>query len=347
MRNDFRRMKKIIFHLAILCRFLVLAARAEEPVGAPRDVLVYPDGDRVQGKLVAQEGNILVFDSGRFGVLRVPADRAEVIKAPVANPLAEVAAAAPATPAPKPDAPERNAARERSSMAALTAGLRDFFGPWTGRFAFSTEVVTDSADRTNLSVETLLKRKWKSDEVQLKGRYDFNQADGRTTTDMLKADGLWRHDFGKHSFVHYRPVLEWSRASFRSGMPSDYVLVQQELGIGQAILSTAKHKVRVGASENIFDVWSVAPGDAHKSRTAESAFLESDLKIPWGLLFAQRGVFYYSIATGGSGWENRIDLTKKFTETLSTAIRHELRRGSPDGTAQDYTRLKLLLGLDF
>jgi len=54
-----------------------------------------------------------------------------------------------------------------------------------------------------------------------------------------------------------------------------------------------------------------------------------------------------SIGSSRDGWENRVELSKKFTETFSTAIRHEIRRGSPDGTAQDYTRLKLLLGLDF
>ena len=64
-------------------------------------------------------------------------------------------------------------------------------------------------------------------------------------------------------------------------------------------------------------------------------------------LLTERGVYYYSFSSRNDGWENRIELTKKFTETFSTAIRHEIRRGSPDGTAQDYTRLKLLLGLDF
>jgi hypothetical protein len=75
--------------------------------------------------------------------------------------------------------------------------------------------------------------------------------------------------------------------------------------------------------------------------------VETELKLPWGLLLTDRGVYYYSFSTRADGWENRIELTKKFTETLSTAIRHELRRGSPDGKAQDYDRLKLLLGLDF
>ena len=65
------------------------------------------------------------------------------------------------------------------------------------------------------------------------------------------------------------------------------------------------------------------------------------------MLLTDRGVYYYSLSSRNEGWENRVELTKKFTETLSTAIRQEVRRGSPDGKAQDYTRLKLLFGLDF
>jgi hypothetical protein len=60
----------------------------------------------------------------------------------------------------------------------------------------------------------------------------------------------------------------------------------------------------------------------------------------------QRGV-WYPAHDGPDGWENRLELNKKLTETLSTSIRHEMRRNNPDGSAQDYTRLKLLFGLDF
>jgi len=130
-------------------------------------------------------------------------------------------------------------------------------------------------------------------------------------------------------------------------VPSDYVLVQQEFGVGRTLVANAKYQVRVGASENLFDVWSILPGDEHNSVTSESAFFESELKIPWGILLSERAVSYFSFNSSAHGWENRVELTKKFSETLSAALRHELRRGSPDRRAQDYTRLKLLLGVDF
>lgn len=337
---------------------LAVAGRAAEPAAPARDVLVFQGGDRVQGRLLRQEGDLLVFQSDRFGLLQVPVDRAVVIKAE--KPAAPVAATPPVTPLPPagaepsaekkaagPAEAERLSRWDRLSPALLAAKLRDYFGPWHGRLAFSTEVVSDTADRSTLSLDGRLGRKWRADEVQLNGRYDYSETNALTTTDMVKGDGLWRHDFTQNSFTQYRPTLEWNRASFKAGVPADYVLLQQEIGTGLALSVNPSRKLRVGVSENLFDVWNIAPPVAHSSRTSESAFVETESRLPWGMLLTERGVYYYSLSSGNNGWENRVELTKKFTETFSTAIRHELRRGSPDGTAQDYTRLKLLLGLDF
>lgn len=353
------------FIFLLLLAFAVAAPAAMEGDLPSRDVLVYKDGDRLQGELLRQEGNILVFKSDRFGEQRVPSDQAVVIKGqkpvvPVADAVVPPAAPAgtvpPATTAKAVEQAQAEQAEaeqvsvwERFSPAVLTARLREFFGPWKGRLAFSTEVISDTADRTTMSLEGRLSRKWKSDELQLNARFDYAETNNVTTTDMFKADGLWRHNFSKNknAFTQYRPTLEWNRAIIRSGRPADYVLLQQEIGGGINLLTSPARKLRVGVSENLFDVWTTTDPRSHTSRTSESAFVETELKLPWGLLLSDRGVYYYSFSSKADGWENRIELTKKFTETLSTAIRHELRRGSPDGKAQDYDRLKLLLGLDF
>jgi hypothetical protein len=349
-------MARLVLGLLLIC----VGGRATETELAARDVLVYRDGDRVQGRLVEQADNILVFQSDRFGLLRVPQEAAVVIKGEKASGTA-TAATPPLVPV-TTDLPgkreEQKAAQGEADRAAhgdwfypavLASRLREFFGPWRGRLAFSTDVVTDTSDRTTISLEGRLSRKWAANEVQLNGRYDYSETNALTTTDMLKADALWRHSFSKqkNSFVQYRPTLEWNRASRKAGLAADYVLLQQEIGFGMSLLSRPERKLRVGVSENLFDVWTTSPPTSHNSRAVESAFIETELRLPWGLLLSERGVYYYSFASQDDGWENRIELTKKFTETLSAAIRHETRQGSPDGTAQDYTRLRLLLGLDF
>lgn len=339
---------------------LGVSGRATESEPAVRDVLVYRDGDRVQGRLVEQADNILVFQSDRFGLLRVPVESAVVIKGEkpagpaiaASPPLVPVTADIPGKPE-KPKAAQSEADRAAHDdwfyPAVLASHLRNFFGPWRGRLAFSTEVVTDTSDRSTVSLEGRLSRKWAADEVQLNGRYDYSETNALTTTDMLKADALWRHSFSKkrNSFVQYRPTVEWNRASRKAGLASDYLLLQQEIGYGVSLLARPERKLRVGVSENLFDVWTTSAPTDHTARTVESAFVETELRLPWGLLLAERGVYYYSFSSQDDGWENQIDLTKKFTPTLSTSIRHETRQGSPDGKAQDYTRLRLLLGLDF
>ena len=348
-------MKKIrsVLTAALLACTLTLGSRAALAEGNGRDILVYKDGDRLQGRLVEKTDKIIVFQSDRFGEVKVLVENAVVIKAEqtvAAAPAKGVKPAAAggdkAKAADRAEA-ERLSALEHLSPAALTAMMRDFFGPWHGRFAFSAEAVSNTADQHNIGGEVRLQRKWGANEVQLNTRYDYSKTNTLTTTDLLKMDGLWRYNIPVNRFVLYRPAAEWNRASFKNGVPNDYVQLQQELGTGFSLLAGPRRQVRLGVSENLFDIWNTTSDASHTSRTVESGFIETELKLPWRMSLTQRGVYYYSFATGQDGWEDRVELSKKFTETLSTSIRHEIRRYNPNGTTQDYTRLKLLFGLDF
>lgn len=318
------------------------AAAADAPA---RDTLIYKDGDRVQGRFKAREGDVIVFESEHFGTLRVPAAAADVTLARPAT--APVAGAPPPKPARAREPEEESSIWSRFSPHLLTSALEDFFGPWHGRFAFATEAVSDTKTRDNTTVEARIHRKWTADDVQVGGRYDFSRTDGVTTTDTVKADSMWRHELPRRIFTQYRPTLEWNRASFHLGQPSDYVLAQQEIGAGINLLNLADRKLRTGVSENLFDVWAIVPSATHSSRLVESAFVESEWKLPWRIVVTQRGVWYHASAAQPDGWESRVELNKKLTETLSSAIRQESRHNSPDERVQDYSRLKLLMALDF
>lgn len=327
------------------------AAEAEVPT---RDALVYKDGDRVQGKFVERVNEVIVFKSERFGELRVSAADAVVVMAdkPVKpENAASAAAAVEKPPERKTEADRRDEERlkiwEWFSPAVLTAKVRNYFGPWHGRFAFSTELVSDTADRSNLALEGHLQRKWEASEFQMTGRYDYAETNQLVTTDLLKGSASYRRDFSKTRFALYRPTVEWNQASSRKGVPNDYILLQQEVGAGFTVMSKPTRTIRAGISENLFDTWNSEPVTEHTTRAVESFFEEVELKLPWRMAISQRGVWYYPISKEEDGWENRVELNKKLTETLSVAVRHEIRHNTPNGTAQDYTRLKLLLGLDF
>jgi hypothetical protein len=332
------------------------------------DALVYKDGDRVQGHVVGREGNTIIFKSDRFGEVRVSASDAVVIAADKAPEVGKSStpATAPAPAATKPAAPavtetdvskaaktaatraeeETISLWEHFSPAVLTARVRQFFGPLHGRLAVSTEVVSDSANRTNNSVEAHLTRKWTHDEVQINGRYDFSKTNGVPTTDLTKLSGLWRREFNPRVFSIYRPTLELNRANQKDGAPADYLLLQQEIGGGYNLINTPTRKLRAGVSQNLFDSWALVVPETHTSHGVQSAFEEAEWKLPWRMTVTQRGV-WYPVRGKEDGWEDRVELIKKLTETLSTSVRHEIRRNNPDGSAQDYSKLKLLFGLDF
>ncbi len=312
-------------------------AAAAKPV---LDELVYRDGDRVRGHFVKRDGDILVFKSERFGLLRVPATDADVTLAKPPTPAMDVAKKTAEGKGP--------VAVERFPFypSAMAAALKDFFGSWHGRFAFAAELMQDSSKHQSGTVEGHLLRKWTNDEAQLNGRYDYAAVDEATSTDMVKADGLWRHDFPNKLFAVYRPTLEWNRAFFRDGQPADYVLLQQEAGGGINLFSSSTRKLRAGLSENLFDTW-VTPTGVHSAQNVESVFMEIEAKLPWRITLTDRGVYYYAIKDGSEGWENRFEIVKKLTETLTMGVRHEIRHNNPDVRSADYRRLRVLFGFDF
>lgn len=332
-------------------------ARAEEdPLPVP-DVLVYRDGDRVQGRLLRREDDYLVFKSVKFGELRVSASDAviETAGTSVVVPAAAVASAHEETSEGK--LPPKGATAGGSSVAQqpplassspdeLGKWFHNFFGAWHGRFAFSTQVVSDSTDRSDLMMEAKIKRKWAKDEVSGTARYDYNKTDGALTKDIVKGNGLWRRTLPKRLFTVYRPSYEWNRAYQINGVDSDYVLLQQEVGLGVTAVDRTDWNIRVGVAENFFDTWDTSQ-NTHTSARVESLFAEADLKLPWRIVVTERAVYYYTIATGNTGWENQFEITKKLTDTLSLGLRHEVRYNDPDLQSQDYSLLRFLVGFDF
>ncbi len=353
-----RRVRRIFFGAGCWLATSAVMLRAEiVPIAAPSfetggvakvekaalDELVYKDGDRVRGHFVKRDGDTLVFQSPRFGLLRVPADGAEVILA-TKEPKAEAVAAA----VKKDDKAEATVERWPFAPLAMAAALKDFFGNWHGRFALAAEMMQDEAMHESGTLEGHLKRKWTKDEVELNGRYDYASVDELTSTDMVKADGSWRHDLPHQLFAVYRPTLEWNRAYSPppANVPADYVLLQEEIGAGVNLYNTETRKVRAGLSENLFDTW-VTPTETHVSQNVESVFSEVEAKLPWRVTLTDRGVYYYSITDQSEGWENRFEVNKKLTETVTIGVRQEIRHNNPDVRSADYRRLRLLLGLDF
>jgi len=309
------------------------------PIKLALDELVYRDGDRVRGHFVKRVDGTLVFQSVRFGLLRVPAHDAELV---LATPSARVTSKV----ADQTRSDELAVDQAPFSPLAMTRALKDFFGAWHGSFNLGAEVLQDVSDRTSSTVEVRLERKWRRDELKINGRYDYAAVNEIVATDIAKADAEWRHNFLGRFFAVYRPTLEWNRAFYRGGQPADYVLFQQEAGAGLNLLNTQTRRLRVGASENVFDTW-MTPAKSHSSQAVESLFTELEANLPWRITLTNRGVWYHSFDNRSDGWENRFEVSKKLTETLTIGALHEARQNNPDVRSADYQRHRVLFGLDF
>lgn len=310
------------------------------------DTLIYKDGDRLRGHLRERSETEIVFMSERFGLLRVPVKDAKVL---LANGEEDSVAATRARTA---EAETPFTMWSLLSVTKLTSQVRNFFGPWHGRFAVSAQVLQNPTEQTNYVAEAHLQRKWKQDSVQLNARYDFSDTSHVTTTDVIKADASWRHDFTGSDFkgrlfMIYGPSLEINHAFVLNNVPADYVLLQQEIGAGINVFTSPQRNLRLGLAENLFDLWTIVTPESHNSKTAESAFLEADWHLPWQMTLTERSVYYYSLNTGKDGVENKVELDKKLSETFTVGIRHELRYNNPGVRVQDYTLLKVLMGIDF
>lgn len=363
-------LKMVTFSHSILHKFRFLAfclivSQAgvlwAESVMAPiesltQDELIFRDGDRLRGHLLSQDEEHWVFISDRFGELTVLKREASVIQPTLTESLGppvelDTESGAEMTAADEAEKQEQDEhgwqAWDYLNPTLLTNYLREVFGPWKGRFSFSAELVTDTTDRSTITLAAKLKRKWERDNVEMNLRYDYTETEQITTRDLARMSASWRHDFEGRLFGIYTPGLEWNRNYNVGTAAADYLLLQQEVGAGINILNREGRQLRVGLSENLFDVWVSEPENLHQGSHTESVFVETEWKLPWRITMSERGVYYYSLETHEDGWENKFQIDKKLTETLSVGILHELRYNTPDVRVSDYKLLKLLIGLDF
>ena len=338
-------LRRTLFLLVLLLGVAPLGA-VDQPASVPSpaapDVLVYPNGDRLQGRLLSNDGTLIVFQSVRFGVLRASATEVRVLPAAASSPTPP--AAASAEPAKVPETAE--AKEQRLSIERLALAARRLFGPWHGRLSISAEIIDDTAERRSDVVEAKMERKWTGDQVRLETRYEFSETQDVTSSDVYKGNVYWRHDLTRRYFTVYHPAVEWNRNYYDNGTPSDYLLLQQEFGAGIVLLNTDRRKLRVGLSGNDYDLWNLTARH-HLTRFMESAFIEAEVRLPWKANLTERGIRYFSIAGGETGWESQFELNKKLTETLVLALHYDVRHRNPDIRVQDYAAWRLLLGFDF
>lgn len=220
------------------------------------------------------------------------------------------------------------------------------YDPWHGKVGVTFEFRSDGSQHESIAATVDLRRKWSTDAVDFGGSVDYEENDSRKSTDVWKGSFKWRHDFPRAIFTNVRSVAEWNRGHARNGHKDPYVLLQQELGTGRTLIDTGDRTLRTGIAGNLLTVQGQS-GEPDTFRTAMSAFLEFDTKLPWDTKLSGRGAVYRSFRMGDVGVENTLELTRKLTSILSVSVRHEYREDLPEVKVQDLRRLRLQLGCEF
>jgi hypothetical protein len=335
-----------LVHALVLLATTAGALAAEVPLR--RGLLVYPDGNRLTGRLVA-EG---VFASDRFGEIRFSAKDAQ-FEADHAMPgddtsgglkervEAEVEAAAQPAPANVPAAVKPDLPR---------------WHPWKFSISGFADSTTDDGRRRREYYGGLrIERPSESDPLVFDSRFEYRRTGDRF--DKRRATGTidWRHKFtDSRWFTLYRPYFEYDGRTLSADDAAtfgrarlDYFFTQQQAGVGYNLLSTPKLKSNVILNWNHFHVWVFHVGNL--GRGVPSLQFENTLPLGHGLELKQSGQLYwlYESNTEKLLWENHLDLTQRFGPHLFFTLRHEYRKDHPLRDATPLDRLRLLFGVNF
>lgn len=306
-----------------------------------RGTLAYQDGNRITGMLVA-DGE---FESDRFGRIRfVPSEA--TFTPEIAHP-GEAVATAGQTPAPEsPQALEasRNAGHGREPPAKGNDWKYSLGG-------FIDRTIEDQVSKREYYVSAEL-----SNSPSAINRYDAHltysyiskgaKLDKRRAT----ATGKWEHDVSRRWFTLYRPYGEYDGVNLNAENIAalgrtrvNYLLTQQQAGLGLKLVDTKTFRSSVVMSWSYFylKVLHFGYGDAN----APALRFENTATLPWGLELKQEGQIYYGGTNDELGWENQMDLTKRFNDKVYLTLRHEYRKDYPLLNVNAIDRIRLILGL--
>lgn len=332
-------MRPRLLPILFLLVFAVPVSRAAE--AASRDELTMANGEIAYGHYVGRDGEHVVFDSDNFGRVRVRADQVKLKLSGTAEVLSFSPAAIQTESNAKKEARDEEEYVRKSWMRRLLPG-------WGGSIRLSEEFRSDGNLKNNFMTEIHLRRETNNNTLRLNGSYEHTVENDRTTVQLTKGDAYWRHHFTPRYFSVYVPTAEYNQCYEKDGVFLDYLLTRQEIGAGLVLLGTKRYQIRAGVAENFFKVWVWSKGTGGTGHAwVESAFMETDIKLPFAMRFIQRGTWYFSFNEEGSGWENDLELTKRLTETFNISLRQEVRKDVPGVQSSNYNLWRIVFGIDF
>ena len=342
---------------------LIPAASAAEPVRGQPGVLVFADGDRLTGRLVA-EG---VFVSPRFGEVRFERTQARFeasertladdtpggLRARVEEDL--TGRPRDASPLAKAVPPPADAPTPTDDTSSGVKSSRPWWHPWKITISgYLDRTREDGVPRHEFFTGLRIQHP-RTDGLLLSAdaRYEFVRKSGRIDKRRATFRGDIRKDLGGRWFALYFPFAEYDGRNLAEPLDGrtrqNYLMSQHQAGIGYHLLDKPKLRSQIAATWSYFHLKEFHVGSSDAD--APAFYIENELYLPFGFEVKQTGHVYYigervelDLALG---WENLIDFTKRLGPHVFVTLRHEYRKDYPVPRTNAIQRARLLLGVNF
>ncbi len=334
----------MLFRIAAFCLFSALALCATTADTQERGVLVYKDGNRITGALVREQGQPIHFVSDRFGILKYTPSEARFEAEREEDESLVYRGKTPALPAaPTPHPPATASAPKAAQKSHSTQSL---IHPWKIKLNGYLDKTDDNGTQRREYLSAVrIERHTSTNQLSLDTRYEYTGRNNSIDRRRATSRGDWRHFLTPRAFTLYTPYFEYDGKNTSAGR-NDYLLNQQQAGLGYRLLTVKNYDTRIAATWSYFDLRNYDL-NTESSFSAPSLILENNLRLPWEFDLRQKGQLYYLPAQEKFGWDNESDLTKKINRTLSLTLRHQYRRDYPALGLNPINRLRLLFGLEF
>ncbi|HXA79752.1 MAG TPA: DUF481 domain-containing protein [Opitutaceae bacterium] len=310
--------------------FFVAALRAD-------DWLEFNNGESVVGHYVKTENNIIIFQSSRFGLLKVSVNDAHVATGSVTTPAAPPVTPAtvkvtPATAASKP--PPTNTTAAPPAMAAAPRRK------WNGRIDVLLDFVWDVVTNREIRVQGTTERLSGKEHYVFYGNIDYLYNDHLLQQDRREGKFTWEHQLTPKLYTIAEP--DYLHEIRQTGVDQ----YQMRVGIGASLFQTDRSQMRV-AVLSYFSRLDIPAVDRRVENVYPALRLDSKWQILHGLKFEQEGTAYYIPNGGESGVDNKTSLTKDIFGGITLTLQHEYHHEEIPSASATRNELKLLLGYTF
>ncbi len=243
--------------LLLLASAVTAFATETEVAPAPPDLLRFQNGDRLIGRLIRQDDEVVVFSSDTLGEIILPQSGVTVIMgndpkgvpiealvgiAPISQntrsaPSAEPKATPPAAPVAPPGADqEQTVAKIAEKVDAAPADEN-----WDGKLEFGLRQQQGRRNVFAVDIRGSADRTIGENELRAKARLLYGEQDGEVNNDRYDASLQWRREIGARTFA------QSLSSYFQDDLKDINRNLEQNFGAGVRLIDSKAHVVNLGA----------------------------------------------------------------------------------------------------